>query len=80
MEDLFNSLLDRLWRDVVLGLGPTDGTIENIVKFNRRIAPPGTKYYYASIEPDVLGVVLRSAVNKSTSDYLQEKVWKPIAP
>ncbi len=70
--------LNRLWRDMVLGLGPTKGTIENIVQFNQRVAPPGTRYYYASIEPDVLGVVLRNAVNKSASDYLHEKVWEPI--
>jgi hypothetical protein len=42
--------LNRLWIDMVLGLGPTKGTINSIVQFNRRIAPPGTKYLYASIE------------------------------
>ena len=70
--------LNRLWRDVILGLGSIKGTIANIVQFNRRVAPTGTRYYYASIEPDVLGIVLRNAVNKSASDYLYEKVWKPI--
>jgi CubicO group peptidase (beta-lactamase class C family) len=70
--------LNRLWIDMVLGTGPTHGTIESIVQFNRRIAPPGTRYFYASIEPDVLGVVLHVAVNKSASDYLQEKIWEPI--
>jgi CubicO group peptidase (beta-lactamase class C family) len=70
--------LNRLWIDMVLGMGPTHGTIESIVQFNRRIAPPGTRYFYASIEPDVLGVVLHYAVNKSASDYLQEKIWEPI--
>jgi CubicO group peptidase (beta-lactamase class C family) len=70
--------LDRLWIDMVLGSGPTKGTINSIVQFNRRIAAPGAKYYYASIEADVLGVVLRYAVNKSASDYLQEKLWEPI--
>ncbi len=70
--------LNRLWIDMVWGLGPTKGTIDSIVQFNRRIAPPGTKYFYASIEPDVLGVVLRYAVNQSLSDYLQEKLWQPI--
>jgi CubicO group peptidase (beta-lactamase class C family) len=54
------------------------GTVESIVQFNRRIAPPGTRFYYASIEPDVLGMVLHNAVNKSASDYLREKVWEPI--
>jgi CubicO group peptidase (beta-lactamase class C family) len=70
--------LNRLWTDMVLGLGARKGTIGSIVQFNQRIAPPGTRFYYASIEPDVLGVVLRNVVNKSASDYLQEKVWQPI--
>src|SRR6516225_2521202 len=70
--------LDRLWIDMVWGLGPTKGTINSIVQFNRRIAPPGTKYFYASIEADVLGVVLHYAVNQSASDYLREKLWQPI--
>jgi CubicO group peptidase (beta-lactamase class C family) len=68
--------LNRLWRDMVGGSGK--GTIASITQFNRRIAPPGTKYYYASIEPDVLGIVLRYATGKSLSDYLQEKIWGPI--
>jgi len=70
--------LNRLWVDMVLGLGPTKGTINSIVQFNRRIAPPGTRYFYASIEADVLGVVLHHAVNQSASDYLQRKLWQPI--
>ena len=68
--------LNRLWRDMVRGSGK--GTIASITQFNRRIAPAGTRFYYASIEPDVLGVMLRYATGKSLSDYLQEKIWGPI--
>ena len=53
-------------------------TIASITQFNHRIAQAGTRFYYASIEPDVLGVVLRYATGKSLSDYLQERVWGPI--
>jgi CubicO group peptidase (beta-lactamase class C family) len=70
--------LNRLWVDMVLGLGPTKGTINSIAQFNRRIAPPGTKFFYASMEADVAGMVLHYAVNRSLSDYLQEKLWEPI--
>jgi CubicO group peptidase (beta-lactamase class C family) len=70
--------LNRLWLDMVLGLGPAHGTIASIAQFNLRIAPAGTRYFYASIEADVLGVVLRYAVNKPASDYLREKIWDPI--
>ncbi len=71
--------LNRLWSDMIAGSWISNkGTINSIAQFNRRIAPAGTRYYYASIEPDVLGVVLHHTTNRSASDYLQEKVWEPI--
>jgi CubicO group peptidase (beta-lactamase class C family) len=71
--------LNRLWRDMVAGGWIADkGTVNSIVQFNHRIAPPGTRFHYASIEPDVLGMVLRNAIGKSLSEYLQEKIWRPI--
>ena len=71
--------LNRLWVDMVAGGWISDkGTVNSIIQFNNRIAPPGTRFHYASIEPDVLGMVLRNATGKSLSDYLQEKVWQPI--
>jgi CubicO group peptidase (beta-lactamase class C family) len=69
--------LDRLWIDMVRGIG-SKGTVASIAQFNRRIAPPGTRFYYASIEPDVLGLVFHAAVQRSASDYLREKIWEPI--
>jgi CubicO group peptidase (beta-lactamase class C family) len=70
--------LNRLWSDLVLAFGTNKGTVNSITQFNRRIAAPGTRYFYASIEADVLGMVLHDAVGKSASDYLQEKVWEPM--
>jgi CubicO group peptidase (beta-lactamase class C family) len=71
--------LNRLWRGMGIGAStPGKGTIDAIRQFNRRIAPPGTRYRYASIEPDVLGVVLHAVTSRTASAYLQEKVWQPI--
>jgi CubicO group peptidase (beta-lactamase class C family) len=70
--------LNRLWIDMVLGSGPNKGTVRSIAQFNHRTAPSGTRYHYASIEPDVLGMVLHYAVQKSASNYLYEKVWNQI--
>jgi CubicO group peptidase (beta-lactamase class C family) len=71
--------LNRLWNGMGIAFPSTKiGTVESIVQFNRRIAPAGTRFYYASIEPDVLGMVLHSAVGKSASDYLHEKLWEPV--
>jgi CubicO group peptidase (beta-lactamase class C family) len=64
---------------MVIGLGPfRKGTTKSLTQFNHRIAPPGARFYYASIEPDVLGQVVWHAVGKPLSQYLQEKVWQPI--
>lgn len=72
--------LSVLWRDMVLGAGMLGkkGTIASIRQFDRRIAQPGTKYHYASIEPDVLSVVLRAALERPLSDYLHDRLWRPL--
>jgi Beta-lactamase len=71
--------LNRLWASMVTRPWfSRKGTISSITQFNHRIAPPGTRHYYASIEPDVLGMVVHYATGKSLSDYLQEKIWQPI--
>jgi CubicO group peptidase (beta-lactamase class C family) len=54
------------------------GGIEALTQFNMRAAPPGTKFYYASAETQVLSFVLRSTTGRSVADYLQEKIWEPI--
>ena len=69
--------LNRLWRDMVMGAG-NKGTIASITQFNQRIARSGTRFSYASIEPDVLGQVMRHAIGQPLSDYLHDKVWQPI--
>ena len=71
--------LNRLWNGMGIAFPTTKmGTVNSIVQFNQRMAPAGTRFYYASIEPDVLGMVLHNAVNKSASDYLREKLWEPV--
>jgi hypothetical protein len=71
--------LDRLWIDMVQRHTFLQrGTIDSIVRFNHRIAAPRTRFYYASIEPDVLAVVLRYATGKTLSNYLHEKIWSAI--
>jgi len=75
--------LNRLWLDLMGGYlseykQVAKGTINGILQFNHRVAAPGTRFYYASIEADILGVVLRRATGKNLSDYFQEKIWSRI--
>jgi CubicO group peptidase (beta-lactamase class C family) len=68
--------ISRLAADTFRQVG--SGGVEAVTPFNVRIAPPGTRFYYASAETQVLGLVLRSAVGRPLADYLQEKIWEPM--
>jgi CubicO group peptidase (beta-lactamase class C family) len=47
-------------------------------QFNTRDAAPGTRWYYASSETQVLGLVLTAALKRPIADYLSERLWQPI--
>jgi len=66
----------KLSRDTFVQLG--DGGVSAVTPFNERTAPAGTRFYYASIETEVLGLVLTAAVGRSAAAYLEEKIWQPI--
>ena len=66
----------RLSADTYRQIG--SGGVEAVKQFNVRAAPPGTRFYYASVETQVLGLALRSATGRPVADYLQEKIWEPI--
>jgi CubicO group peptidase (beta-lactamase class C family) len=68
--------ITRLFNETVRQAG--SGGINAVTPYNLRVAPSGTRFYYASVETQVLGLVLRSAVGRSLTDYLQEKVWQPM--
>ena len=40
--------------------------------------PPGTYNHYVSINTHVLAMIIVKATGRSLTDYLQEKIWKPI--
>ena len=71
-----NDDVSRLVVDTFRQIG--SGGVEAVTPFNVRVAPSGTRFYYASIETQVLGLVLRSAVGRPVADYLQEKIWEPM--
>lgn len=64
----------HLGRDLVGGKDP----VVSVAQFNRRVAPPGTRFHYASVETEILGLILRAATGKPVADYLSEKIWQPI--
>src|SRR5262245_50422880 len=70
-----NDDISRLIADI---FGPSKTRAASAVaQFNTRVAPPGTRWNYASIETLVLGLVLREAIRRPITDYLREKIWQP---
>lgn len=58
--------------------GQSEGGASVAKLFNRRIAAPGQRWYYASAETFVLAVVLRQATGQDVATYFSEKIWKPL--
>jgi len=56
----------------------SEGGAKAVTPFNERLVPSGTRFYYASAETQVLGLVLRSAVGRPVTAYLEEKIWHPM--
>ena len=56
----------------------TQGGIDAIREFRLRDAPAGTRFRYASSDSQVLGLVLRHAVDMPLATYLSEKIWQPM--
>jgi CubicO group peptidase (beta-lactamase class C family) len=68
----------QLFRDL-FGVGRVGkDPVASVAQFNTRTAPPGTRWHYASIETEILGLVLRSATGVPVADYLHDKIWNAI--
>jgi len=56
----------------------TEGGADAVKEFNRREAPAGTHFNYASADSEVLGLVLAKATGQPVATYLSEKIWQPM--
>jgi CubicO group peptidase (beta-lactamase class C family) len=52
--------------------------LEKMVNSTKLISTPGKKYYYQSINAEVLAMVVEAATGKTISEYASEKYWKPM--
>ena len=60
-----------LWQE-----GP--GGAAALLPFNKRVAPPGQRWSYASSETFVLALVLRGAIGGNLSEYTSRVLWQPM--
>ena len=56
----------------------SNGAIEAIRAFTVRDGQEGTRFYNASSQTAVLGLVVHAVTGKTLSDYLTERLWQPM--
>jgi CubicO group peptidase (beta-lactamase class C family) len=61
-----------------IGIWIREGLIKAIRSFNEYDAKPGEKFHYATSQTYIIGLVIRSATGQSLSDYVDERIWKPM--
>lgn len=71
----FDADLMRLGRAF---LGAPQGSIDMLRSSQDRFAPAGERFAYASIETQVVGLVLRSATGKTLAELTQSWLWQPV--
>jgi CubicO group peptidase (beta-lactamase class C family) len=54
------------------------GATAAVAQFNTREAPPDTRFSYAGVETEVLGLVVARATGQSLADYLRSRIWQPM--
>ena len=66
----------RLVAATVFQDGP--GGVEAVKPYNERVRWSGALFSYASVETQVLGLVLRSVVGRPVAEYFRDRIWEPI--
>lgn len=54
------------------------GPIAAVRQFNTRDVPPGTRFHYAGIQTEVLGLVLSRVTHGSLAEYAHSRIWQPM--
>lgn len=63
------------------GAEPTVNGSDPVVTYMARLpreAAPGSKWVYKTGETNLVGSLVRAATGRTLSDYLSEKIWKPL--
>ncbi|PQV55077.1 CubicO group peptidase (beta-lactamase class C family) [Paraburkholderia sp. BL21I4N1] len=63
-------------RELLSSKGP--GSVAVVKQFNTRLAASNTFFSYASLNTEVLGLVLSHATGMTLSSYLETRIWQPM--
>lgn len=67
----------KLGRAILFGPTPV-GSVPALRQFEKRRAPPGTRFSYSSAETQTLGLVVSHAVHMSLAGYASSRLWQKL--
>ena len=56
----------------------SQGGLYDFARSFKSLRPPGTQFYYASADTEILGALVSRVSGQSLSAYMSEKLWKPL--
>ena len=77
-KEVYDAPGDNLRLDQMLFGRSNPGPAQAVGVFNTREAAPDTRFHYAGVETEVLGLVLTAAVHMPVAEYLSTRVWQPM--
>lgn len=69
----YNSDINRFGRAFALG-----SSFEEFAKSLKNARPSGTYCHYVSLDTQVIGILISKLTGKTLTEYLKEKLWKPL--
>jgi CubicO group peptidase (beta-lactamase class C family) len=72
-DDLFSDINQMFMQAFLF-----DKPINQYIRELKSERPPGTFRHYVSVDTQVLGMLLNKVTGKAPSQYLEEKIWKPL--
>ncbi len=59
-------------------VGRNQGGLYDFARSFKAKRKPGTEFYYATTDTEILGALIARATGKSLSAYMSERLWKPL--
>jgi CubicO group peptidase (beta-lactamase class C family) len=77
-KEVYDAPGDSQRLNLMLFTRANPGPAQAVAMFNTREEPPDTRFHYAGIDTEVLGLVVTQAVKMPLTDYMRTRIWQPM--
>jgi CubicO group peptidase (beta-lactamase class C family) len=77
-KEVYDAPGDNQRLNLMLFTRANPGPAQAVAMFNTREEAPDTRFHYAGIDTEVLGLVVTQAVKMPLTDYMRTRIWQPM--